>query len=135
MDAKLLLGLDELRERSGYYIMISPASGALGREGDEEKSWHVPRGLTGTIHAADIMPYKMVDGVKTGLSKPELKRFYELARSFNVFSGIGAYPDWKPFAGLHLDTRTDRMPESPALWSGIKTAQGQKYFEIGRAFV
>lgn len=129
MDNKLLLGLDELRRRWGHPIMISSALGALGRKEGNEKSWHFPR--NGIVHAADIMPTK--DG--KGLTPKELTQFYNLVRSMNWFSGVGVYPDWKPYPGLHLDTRTDRMADNPAKWAGVQTASGQKYVAIEQVLV
>lgn len=125
LDNKLLVGLDKLRELWGHPILISPASGALGRKDGNEKSQHFPD-KNGIVHAADIMP--TING--RGLNPSELTQFYNLVRSMNWFSGVGVYPDWKPYPGLHLDTRTDRMADNPAKWAGIQTADGQKYVSI-----
>ena len=130
LDNKLLLGLDKLRELWGHPIMISPAPGSLGREGGSEKSQHYPD-LNGVVRAADIMP--TING--RGLNASELTQFYNLVRSMNWFSGVGVYPDWKPYPGLHLDTRTDRMADNPAKWAGIQTASGQKYIGVEEVLV
>ena len=118
MDKKLLLGLDELRRQFGYPIMISPAQGSLGREDGNPRSQHFLR--NGVVRAADIMPIKNGQS----LNKKQLKDFYLLARSLNVFSGLGVYPDWRPYAGMHLDTRIDRTPENPALWGAYRDKYG-----------
>lgn len=122
MDNKLLVGLDELRRRWGYPIKISTAFGALGRNEGNESSWHFPR--NGIVHAADVMPTK--DG--RGLNNDELQEIFNMARSLQVFGGVGVYPHWKPYKGLHLDTRTDRdAATNPALWGGIKQGGKQVY--------
>lgn len=120
MDQALLIGLDQLRRVWGYPIIISPALGALGREDGNPASQHFLK--NGVVRASDIMPTK--DG--KALDKRQLREFYKLARSLNVFSGLGVYPDWRPYAGLHLDTRTNRTPENPALWGGYRDNQGKQ---------
>lgn len=123
MNPKLLYALDAFREKLGHPIMISPAHGALGRYmGKEEGSQH---NVTkwGQVNAVDVMP----KGVY-------LDEAYLVAKNLNKFTGIGVYPDWLPLPGLHLDVRSDRTPMNPATWSGLKTANGQKYFAVEEAF-
>jgi len=62
-----------------------------------------------------------------------LRGLFAIAKKVG-FSGIGIYPDWKPYLGMHLDVRADRSADNPATWSGIRTSSGQKYFGIERAF-
>lgn len=92
----------------GGRVYISPDTGALGRSlGFSDTSQHnVDR--WGEVRAADVM--------LTGIN---LKDAYELAR-FVGFTGIGAYPDWLPDQGMHLDVRQDRTAGNPATWSGAK---------------
>jgi hypothetical protein len=126
MSTELVHKLDVLRDAIGIPIIISPAFGALGRVmGEDEGSQH---NVTkwGEVRAADIM--------FPTAGKADLERIYMAALNAG-FTGIGAYPDWKPHVGLHVDVRVDRIPGHPATWSGIKTAQGQKYFAIEQAFV
>ena len=118
LDGDLLRKLDQFRDDLGSRVMVSPAKGAMGRFSDEG-SQHFPRPL---VRAIDVM-----------IPDATLWDAYKAARRTG-FHGIGLYPDWKPYHGAHLDMRPDRSGIAPALWAGIKTANGQEYVEIGRAF-
>ncbi|MDX8400894.1 MAG: hypothetical protein R8K20_11715 [Gallionellaceae bacterium] len=137
MSIVLLQKLDALREAWGDSIIISPAMGSLGRPYPPGHSnWSSRHNITkyGEVQAADIMPQVTeADGTKRSLNKQELKAFYNMAVAVG-FTGVGAYPDWVPYAGLHVDVRDDRSAGDPATWSGIKTAAGQEYFGVERAF-
>ena len=103
MSTELLQKLDEFRARLGVPVRISPHSRALGRnDGPLSFSQHNVD-MWGEVRAADVM----FEGVS-------LKRAYEVAKAVG-FSGIGAYPDWQPSAGLHLDVR----PGPLGTWAGI----------------
>lgn len=118
LDTGLLLKLDAFREDLGSRVIISPAKGAMGRLSDEA-SQHFPRPM---IKAIDVMT-----------PDADMWSVYKAARRIG-FHGIGLYPHWKPYHGAHLDVRADRSEENPALWSAIKTAKGQEYVEIERAY-
>jgi len=103
MDAGLLLGLDEFRGILGARVNVSKARGAMGRLKDEFKdSPHFPRPL---VLAVDVM-----------LPESSLEEGFQAACAAG-FTGIGVYPDWHPFHGMHLDMRTEHPPGRPALWS------------------
>lgn len=131
MNRDQLLRLDRFRELLGYPVMISPAPGAIGRptigsdgqaeEGDAEKSWHNYL-LHGEIYATDVMPLP-----PGGATATERRRWVAAARQAG-FTGIGVYPDWKPRPGLHLDSRTDRTPDNPATWAGVRNAAGRQVY-------
>lgn len=126
MNRDLLLKLDEFRERWGVPVQISPASGAIGRETKGSASQHnVLR--WGEVRAVDVMPV----GMTTEAAK---RRAVEIARDVG-FTGIGLYPDWQPWPGLHLDVRADREPGDPAEWAGVKTVRGQEYVALDRGYV
>ena len=118
MDDRLLILLDRFRERLGRPVMISPAEGSLGRLTGSRTSMHYAGG--GVVRAADVM---LPEG-------PDLQTAYLVAREVG-FTGIGLYPFWKPYPGLHLDVRPDRTAGNPATWS--RTASGE-YVGIERAF-
>jgi len=136
MNKKLLAKLDSLRGAWGEPIMISPALGAIGRTlPPGHSNYNSRHNITrwGEVQAIDIMPLiKTADGVR-GCDPFELKMAYNMAVDIG-FTGIGVYPDWLPHAGLHVDVRDDHAAGNPATWSGIKTAQGQKYFGVNRGF-
>ena len=117
MSTELLNKLDEFRHRLGVPVTISPASGALGRKLGASTSQHNVD-LWGEVRAVDVM----FNGVS-------LERAYEVAKQVG-FTGIGAYPDWQPSPGLHLDVRQAPL----ALWSGIKEGGKQVYKGISEAF-
>ena len=41
-------------------------------------------------------------------------------RNHKLFSGIGMYVNQKGVVSFHVDTRTDRDPETPAIWGAQK---------------
>lgn len=117
LSGELLTKLDEFRERLGSPVLISPAPGSLLRPAGSQESQHF------FGRAADVM----VQGVS-------LERAYQVAREVG-FTGIGVYPDWKPYKGLHLDVRPDRQPGNPALWAGLLGADGKQFYtSIERGF-
>jgi hypothetical protein len=130
MNADLLDGLDEFREALGAPLVLSPALGALGRvESPDETSLHnVMR--YGQVMAADVLVPADVD----------LERAANVARGIGLFGGVGAYPDWQPRHGLHLDVRQtddeapDGTPEDPATWAGRDVNGEQRFFGIAWAF-
>lgn len=117
MSTELLNKLDEFRHRLGVPVTISPAQGALGRKLGTSLSQHNVD-LWGEVRAVDVM-----------FSGVSLERAYEVAKAVG-FTGIGAYPDWQPSPGLHLDVRQAPL----ALWSGIKENGSQVYKSITEAF-
>lgn len=136
MNVDLLNKLDALREAWGDPIIISPALGSIGRTYPlGHSNYNSRHNVTkyNEVQAIDIMPLiKTIDGVR-GLAPFELKMIYNMAVDVG-FTGIGVYPNWLPHAGLHVDVRDDHAAGNPATWSGIKTAQGQKYFGVNRGF-
>jgi CheY-like chemotaxis protein len=121
MDSDLLQKVDQFRDNLQAPVIISPAAGSLGRiSGKTKESQHYPQPF---VMAMDVM-----------LPESTLQAGYEAARRVG-FHGIGVYPDWKPHHGMHLDMRKNRTAESPALWSGLKTASGQQYAGIEQAGV
>lgn len=128
MDPELLRKLDRFRDELGWPVRISPAGGALGRTlGWDDTSQHnVDR--WGEVRAVDVMPIPE-DG--RGMSRAEADFAIGVAKGVG-FTGIGVYPGWEPYPGLHLDTREDRGPGNPALWGGVPDpVKGQRY--IGQA--
>ena len=118
----LLIKLDSLREKAGQQIptlkiMISPALGAIGRLSiDSAESQHNIQLPELEIRAVDVMPF-VENALHLGefnkyrsLNSAELKKFYAIAQSVG-FTGIGVYPQWKPYAGFHLDVR--KNPKYP----------------------
>ncbi|GGX52355.1 hypothetical protein [Saccharospirillum salsuginis] len=117
MDEDLLRGLDEFRRRIGRPVQISPAIGALGRPGAGDSMHNVTK--WGQVRAADVLI--------PGATVADLPGLVAEARAVGVFGGVGAYPDWEPWPGLHLDTR-DRDPNQPATWAGLDDGDGDQYY-------
>jgi len=109
----LLQKLDEFRERLGRKVMISTAPGALIRFDKGSESQHT------FGRAADIM---LPDG-------PDLETAFGIAKAVG-FTGIGVYPDWKPYPGLHLDIRKLKPGQSIAIWAGKNKDGRQVYTNI-----
>ncbi len=103
LTAGLLIKLDDFREEIGQQVIISPAAGSLMRYGSGDESQHIYG------RAADIMLPK----------GPDLETAFNAAKKVG-FSGIGVYPGWKPYAGLHLDVRPLNISQHIATWAGVK---------------
>lgn len=140
MDNELLQKLDKFRDALGDAVILSPVGGAIGRiKAAITDSQHI-MGADLTVRAVDVMIPKNLFGVKYSRSKTELKKAFELALQ-SGFRGIGVYPQWKPYAGLHLDTRP--KPKNKYgnyyvdTWSGVYSAQtGQNvYGSVNAAFI
>ena len=115
LDTDLIIKLDQFADYLQTRVIISPAPGAIGRIGTgAESSQHFPKPY---IYAIDVM--------SPGAS---LEDQYQAARAVG-FHGIGLYPNWKPYHGVHLDTRTDRDADNPAEWSSVrKAANGRQVY-------
>ncbi len=121
MNPELLKGLDVFREALNSPIIVSPAHGSMGRLYNPA-SQHFPRPL---VNAIDVM-----------IPKADLYEAYKTVRRIEIFSGIGVYPNWKPYKGFHLDMRESRDAGTPALWAGLKNDNGEQYYtDVRRAFI
>lgn len=125
MHPALLFALDVLRETLGSRVVISPASGSLGRRLAGSSSLHNVD-VFGMVYAADVL-LPLSWGVAEG---------FDAARNLRLFSGIGVYPFWKPRAGLHLDVRhlsavnptKGATPLKPATWGAVRGAGGRQEY-------
>jgi len=115
MCALLVAMLDELRDRSGYSIQISPVNGAIGRHA----------GITShSEHNVDVQPNHEVRGIDVlvrnkgeALTKSQATKFIALAKAIG-FTGIGVYPYWNPIPGFHLGCRRLNK-EGQATWGDV----------------
>jgi hypothetical protein len=123
MDPEFLVKLDLFRYRWGAPVELSPAAGALGREGSPESQHHWKPG--GTVRAGDLLPV----GITT---QEDARRAIALATECG-FRGIGLYPHWAPMPGLHLDVRVDRRMGEPALWGALRVNGAQTYVPLTNA--
>jgi hypothetical protein len=44
------------------------------------------------------------------------------------WGGLGVYPDWRPYPGFHLDTRTPRHRYWRTYWIGYKNETGKQEY-------
>lgn len=123
MNADLLLRLDAFRERWGAPVMLSPAQGGLGRHDDSGSQHNV--NLWGEVRASDIMPQGMI-------SVADRQRAVRIAREVG-FTGIGVYPGWAPYPGIHVDVREPSSPGHVATWSQL--ASNAPYGPISEGLV
>lgn len=140
MDNELLLKLDKFRAALNDTVTVSPVGGAIGRiKAAIADSQHI-LGSDLTVRAVDVMVPKNLLGVKYSRGGTELKKVFDLAVQTG-FRGIGVYPQWKPYSGLHLDTRP--KPKNKYgnyyvdTWSGVynpNTGQND-YGAVSKAFV
>lgn len=114
--------LDKLREKCGHPILISQAEGAVGRTTGKGYHNYV---LHGSVMAVDLMPYKEdVNGVPQPLKAWELGLFLDAAEGLG-FGGIGIYPKWRPYPGVHLD-----IGPANRRWSGLGGDSSQEYVSL-----
>jgi hypothetical protein len=110
----LLHKLDDFRARWGAPVVVSRASGALGRHDGTGESQHNVDAW-GEVRAVDVFP--MIDG---GYIHNEAQRYraFKIAKEVG-FTGIGLYTDTRPGNMVHLDVRKTRNPGYPAKWSRV----------------
>lgn len=111
----LLQKLDEFAHNWGGSVIVSPAAGAIIRD-DPTSQHHRFLG-----NAIDVMLPDMV-------TKADANRAINVAKNVG-FTGIGIYPDWLPYAGMHLDVREG----SRATWGGVDVDGSQEYIAINKA--
>lgn len=131
VDDRLLFQLDIYRETlaeivPGVRVKVSGADGAIGRLTGSVESQHYAG--DGVVRAVDVMPYVIEGDEKRALTRMEMAAAVDLART--MFSGVGLYPEWKPFPGLHLDVRPDRRPGDPATWARVDVDGVQQYVSM-----
>lgn len=91
LDERVLWALARLRRQCGLRMTPSWASGAIARTWKPE-SQHYTIGRIST--AVDLF---VLEGT--------LKDVYEAAELLPEIGGFGAYPQWKPYHGVHIDIR------------------------------
>lgn len=115
MDLAFLIRVDQFMWDSPGEWMVSPASGAACRDYGSQTSRHYAVG-----RKADALDIMLIDG--------DLEENYRFARE--RFGGVGVYPDWIPFHGLHIDGRPNA-----ATWAGIRQGNEQVYVPVEQVFV
>lgn len=124
MSPRLLVLLDSFRHRWDDVCEVSPHPRALGRyDGDSYGQHNIDR--YGEVRAIDFFPHGM-EGAALA------HKAVSIARSTG-FTGIGAYPQWDPRPGLHLDVRVDEEPGHPATWGGVDGENGQVWVGLQQA--
>lgn len=125
LNPRLLFVSDLFRAHWGKAVLVSPSPGALGRYGGDSMSSHnVDR--WGWLNATDFMPQGMV-------TRKDAERAIECAKMAGA-TGIGIYPFWSPYAGIHLDVRPDREPLDPATWGRVERNVGNNgYVSVATA--
>lgn len=114
MDHTFLRTLDKYRHELQMPIMISPHRDSLGRKAGKPTSEHYFDGSR-YLRVADVMPHTR----GRSFDREEMAYAVELAKT--MFSGVGLYPYWSPYAGLHLDLR----PGKQKTWAMIPGNTGQ----------
>ncbi|MEW8346757.1 MAG: hypothetical protein AB2687_00470 [Candidatus Thiodiazotropha taylori] len=115
MDTAFLIKVDRFMEESKGEWMVSPAPGATCRDYGSETSRHYAVG-------------RLADAIDIMLISGDLEENYRIA--LERFGGVGVYPDWQPYPGLHIDGRP-----GAATWAGIKDGGVQVYVPVDEVFV
>lgn len=118
MAESTLLTLDAFRHAWGAPVVVSPNPAALARYlGPESMSGHnVDRWEW--CYAVDVFP--------TGMETAKDRTRALACALTSGATGVGLYLDTTPGQMIHIDTRPDRTPHHPRLWSRI----GGKYGPI-----
>lgn len=125
MSLKQLALLDQLREESGYTILIKKTVGAIGRESGGTSQHVCTSNTWKEVRATDISVFT-AEG--KALNREQAKRFVTLAKRIG-FTGIGVYPFWST-PGFHLDSRWNKPAGAPATWSDIGKYPKHDYTSI-----
>jgi hypothetical protein len=123
MSNELLIKLDKFRALMGSPVIVSSASGGIGRHDSETGTSQHNVDAWGEVRAIDVFPTIGGEYIKTASQRSIVLKNAKLAG----FTGIGLYTDTQPANMLHLDVR---KTEVVALWSRV---DGQ-YFPINKAF-
>ncbi len=91
LDERVIWAITRLRLLTGQRMTPSPAPGAIARTW-KTKSQHYSIGRIST--AVDLF---ILEGT--------LQTVYEAALKLPEIGGFGAYPEWKPHHGVHIDIR------------------------------
>ena len=106
LDAQVIYVLVKLRKLIGR-IRISPAEGAIARTDGKQSTMHFADLELGRLsEAVDIMPLDV-----------DLETAYKAALTIPEIGAVGAYPDWKPLPGLHIDLRKRKQGNRLSSWS------------------
>jgi len=116
MAPEVLQLLEDLRERHGAPIRISPHPRALGRYLDDGSQSDHSVDRWQEVRAADVFP-------EMPQTPEATRKFLDLCREVGV-SAIGVYPHWRNRygryqIGFHVGYRPDREG-NPALWGLIR---------------
>lgn len=111
-------------------VRVSPVKGAMvRRQGPEADSLH-NADRWGEARAIDVLVVIITDtGAERAMTKAEAEVAREVAEAVG-FTGIGTYPHWRPFPGLHLDVRPHSLVggQLPDTWGGLpEPGGGQRY--------
>lgn len=116
MSEAQLLSLDAFRHRlanivgeKNAVVTISPNKDALGRRGGGADLSQHNVDVWGLVYATDAM-LPRVDLTDEPLAREVIDLACEL------FGGVGLYLEWRPYNGLHLDSRPHKRDGSSATW-------------------
>lgn len=125
-DAQLVYAVDNLREVVGEILLISPVKGAISRIKEKYK------------YSRHYAVNRLSDALDLMVPSGDLRKIYDT--NIPEIGGIGVYPDWKPYPGIHIDLRPRKTDGSRAEWMGrlIVDKNGKKqqeYVKIDWSFV
>jgi len=114
LNADVIWAIARLRRLCGQPMTPSPARGAIARTWSEHSQHYISeeRPLSTAI---DLM---VLEG--------SLETVYNYAKDMGEIGGFGAYPQWKPHHGIHIDIRP-WVNGHQATWMAVKGKDGQVY--------
>ena len=105
LDSRVVFAADQLRERLGTKLLVSPVAGAITRD-YEPGSRHQAVG-------------RLSDALDCFVPGSSLTEVYEAALRISLIGGVGLYPDWLPYHGIHIDTRPRSDADRCATWMAV----------------
>ena len=117
MHPDVLLALDRYRAALRSEVRINKVKGALGRHaGLMSKSQH------------NVDRWGHVMAVDCHAPRVSLFEQYRVAFELDMFHGIGIYPDWLPYPGVHVDVRHGYNSKNPAQWGALRQSDGKQVY-------
>ncbi len=115
LDVRVVWAIARLRRLCGQAMTPSPVRGAIARTWKPESQHHIG-GVREYSMAIDLL---VLEG--------SLKNVYDSAKDMREIGGFGAYPEWKPNHGVHIDIRPHTRQ---AIWMAEKIKGKQVYLGL-----
>ncbi len=115
LDIRVIWMITRLRRLCGQAMTPSPARGAIARTWDPQSQHHI-----GSVR-------EFSTAIDLFVLEGSLKHVYDVARDMKEVGGFGAYPQWVPHHGIHIDIRPHN---NQATWMAENEGGKQVYMGL-----